>query len=105
MAEKNDILGFRIGRAFIHDVKLIATKTPDERARFAMSIIDRWALICSTPDGEDSHGRQKLKLTPETEVVDRAFRLAALAWQEMEKRGWAIDIPESAYDEAEKKSY
>lgn len=103
MAKSNDILSYRTTKTYGQPNLALSNKqVPDDRARFAMAIIERWALVSATPDGEDSAGRQKLKLTPEPEIVKRAFALADLAWQETLSRDWFIDIPESAYEEAEK---
>ena len=64
--------------------------------------IERWGLVASVPDGEDSAGRQKLRLPTPDELVTRAADIAAATWAECEKRGWLIELP--APDNASNKS-
>ena len=61
---------------------------PGMKARFAMSIMERWAMVAGDPDGEDSAGRSKLRLIEPDEVVHRACEISDHAFEEMEKRGW-----------------
>src|SRR5687767_8846104 len=75
------------------DVAICRTEVPNEQGELARDLISRFAIIAATPDGEDSSGRQKLRLMTEEECVDRAVHIAALAWEEFRERGWIVDIP------------
>jgi hypothetical protein len=69
-------------------------------ARFAMALIERWGLVAAQEDGEDSAGRQKVRLSSIKDVVDRAANTAALAIKEFSDRGWMVDVP--SYDDVTK---
>ena len=64
--------------------------------RFAMNIAERWAMVSATPDGEDSAGRQQMKHMPETEVIERAFTIARLAFERGRRLGWVVPLPTMA---------
>ena len=75
-------------RAIIH-----ARQCPSDEAKFMMAIIERWAMVAATPDGEDSAGRAKLGHLPIEDMVVRAADVAERAFKEVESRGWFIQIP------------
>jgi hypothetical protein len=66
---------------------------PDERVGFAMSIIEKHALVAAVPDGEDSAGRQRLAMPTPHEIVDRACDIADEAFKMFEARGWRQAMP------------
>jgi hypothetical protein len=66
---------------------------PDPRAGFAMQIIERFALIAATPDGEDSAGRQAMRLREPAEIASFASRVADAAFKEFQERGWLLAMP------------
>lgn len=74
------------------EITIYNTMRPEAEAVFAMLIIERWA-VQALPDGEDSVGRAKNKLTPLPDVVKRACDISELAFQEFKKRGWLFDVP------------
>ncbi len=76
------------------EVVVVLRKCPSSVAQLAANIAERWALVAAMPDGEDSAGRQKLRLPATEELVARSCDLAAGLWQEFEKRGWIMDLPE-----------
>lgn len=63
-------------------------------ANLAMQIVERWALVAGEPDGEDSAGRQKMKLPAAATLVARAFDLAEAAFAEAAKRDHLVDVPD-----------
>lgn len=76
-------------------VKPIVHKThePYTVARIAMSMAERWGMVAAMPDGEDSAGRQKLRvLTPE-ELANKACATAAALWKEFGERDWFYENP------------
>ena len=68
-------------------------KVPDPRARFAMALIERWGMVTGETDGEDSAGRQRIRLQSVEEVTERACGCATAAFAAFEKRGWLIAMP------------
>lgn len=63
------------------------------KADLAVRMIERWGVVVAEPDGEDSAGRQKLRMLSEIEVVQRACNMADLAIIEFESRGWVLALP------------
>lgn len=63
----------------------------------AGKFIERWAMVCATPDGEDSAGRQKLRLQTVEETVSRAFAMAEAFIEMARERGHTIALP--SYEE------
>ena len=66
----------------------------DLRARMALDIAKQCAMVVAESDGEDSAGRQRIRLLDAHEVALRAVRIAADMWDEFEKRNWLHDLPE-----------
>lgn len=69
---------------------------PDERARFALACIERWGMISCQTDGEDTAGRQKVRLMTSDEIVSRACEVSELAFEAFQRRGWLAEIPSYA---------
>ena len=76
------------GEVVIHNLD-----TPDSRGMLAMKILDHFSLISAKESGEDSAGRQKLKLMAPSEVAARACDLADAFFGEIERRGWLLKMP------------
>jgi hypothetical protein len=57
------------------------------RASIALRILDHFAIIAATDDGEDSAGRHKFKLHEPDALVDRAFDIAHLFVTKAEQLG------------------
>lgn len=96
----NDDMSFHVSRkeryrdgppaTVFHHLK----KELDNRARYAMAFIERWAMIAGEPDGEDTAGRQKTRrMTPE-EISTHACECVKAAYKEFEDRGWIVGIPD-----------
>jgi hypothetical protein len=69
------------------------SEVPDQIASFAMNLMERWGMVSAEPDGEDSAGRSKLRLSTPQEVVSRACQVSQLAFQEFADRGWLAKAP------------
>ena len=69
---------------------------PEAEAQMAFAFIERWGLAMGAPDGEDSAGRQRLKLMPPEELVDRAFTIAHLAIDRARSTGLIHQGPKMA---------
>lgn len=63
-------------RLFVHNTEL-----PEEEAKLAFALIERWGMVAGLPDGEDSAGRSKLRLSTPDELVERAFACAKKAFE------------------------
>jgi hypothetical protein len=61
-------------------------------AAYAMHLAERFALIAADNDGEDSAGRQKLRLATPKEVVERACKIAELMFVALRDRNWTLPI-------------
>jgi len=63
-------------------------------ARVAIEFVTKWGMVAGMPDGEDSSGRAKLRLSTPEEVVERACVISELLFAEIRKRkDWVVDIP------------
>jgi hypothetical protein len=82
------------------------TQVPNEEARFAMALVERFGLIAGKPDGEDSAGRAIINTLPVAETVARAFDLAGEAFRVMHERGLMLELLpyEEALDKAREES-
>jgi len=65
-------------------------------AAFACALVERWGMIASIADGEDSAGRSRLRLATPEELVERALAIAELTYREIRARGWGIECPLAA---------
>ncbi len=62
-------------------------------AAYAMAMIERWGLVMGATDGEDSAGRQQLKLMTVDELVTRAFDVSIAAFTMARERGLMVSTP------------
>ena len=60
------------------------------KSRIIVEMISRWGMVAGIPDGEDSSGRSKLRLSTEEELVNRAFKISDLMFNELELRDLMI---------------
>ena len=58
---------------------------PELEAKMAISFIEKWGMISGMDDGEDSSGRQKIRMATPEEVVERAFQIAKLTMDKARK--------------------
>ena len=68
-------------------------KATNPIACFAARLITEACKTAFDADGEDSSGRQKGRRLAPKEVVDYCTDMAAVAYEEFERRGWLIDVP------------
>jgi len=71
------------------------------KARVCLEMIQRWALVAAEDDGEDSHGRSKLKLSEPDALVNRATILTELAFKRFHEKNWIVKLP-SLHEATEK---
>lgn len=75
------------------EVSVQPTEVEFCQARLASDLMKNLSIVACVPDGVDLAGRSKLRLMTEIEVVERATKIADLAWTEYRKRGWLLDVP------------
>lgn len=66
---------------------------PNACASYAMDLAKHFALVAGIPDGEDTSGRQRLRLATPAEVASRACQVAEILFQQMGDRGWYHQVP------------
>ena len=76
------------------DITVFPKAAMNTRAQLATVLLEKWALVAGIPDGEDSAGRQKMRLPTPEELVDRACVIADEAVSAFERRGWLLELPE-----------
>lgn len=75
-------------------ISVFGLEHPTQEASLAFALIERWGMVACAADGESSDGRQKLRLMNPTELVDRAFSVAALTFERARDNGLMIDLPD-----------
>jgi hypothetical protein len=76
-----------------------------KKAILAANFVEHWGMVAGEPNGEDSSGRAKLKLSAPEDVVNRACEMVDLLYKEAEKRGWLIESPTIEELKAERKKH
>jgi len=69
------------------------TVVPDIRARIAVDIAKHCSMMTATEDGEDSGGRQKIRLMTPFEVANRAVDIANFMYERFEALEWLAEAP------------
>ena len=62
-------------------------------AQFANDLMKHLAIVAAVPDGEDSAGRQKMRMMTEMEVVLRATKIAEAAFAAHRVNGLILELP------------
>ncbi len=63
------------------------------RGAIALHLVEKWGTVAGEiADKEDSAGRAVLDVMPPADVVERAFTLADLTVNELEKREWIRSV-------------
>ncbi len=75
------------------EIKIVRLAVPTPQAELAMTLIERWGIVAGDVDGEDSAGRQKVRLQTVEELIERACKTAEAAMAEFQNRGWMMAIP------------
>ena len=65
----------------------------DLRARIALDIAKQLGMATAVEDGEDSTGRQQMRLLTPTEVANRAVDIAALMYNRFCENDWVVAAP------------
>lgn len=78
-------------RLIVHD-----TETAEYEAQAAFQLIERFGSVAAVPDGEDSSGRQRLRLQTPEELVERCFTIARLFMAEARRRNLVHILPDIA---------
>lgn len=70
----------------------------DPRATLASQMAERWGLVAGESDGEDSAGRQKLRLLTPPELAKRACEASEALFKEFTERDWLVKT--GSYEDA-----
>lgn len=92
MADDYEI-GFHSSYGQPSSVYLHFRTLPNTKAKFAMAMVERLALIAAEGDGEDSAGRQKLRRLDAKEIANIACDISDSLFDEFATREWLITIP------------
>ncbi len=85
---------FKDTERYLHpEVRVWDREHPELEARIAIEFVTKWGMVAALPDGEDSSGRQKLRMHRPAEMVDRAIECAGLLAEVLRKRGWMHITP------------
>ncbi len=71
----------------------------DPRAELAKELVKHFGVIAGVTDGEDSAGRQKIRMQESAELVERACNISDLMFAQFEARGWSLALPEPKLEE------
>ena len=88
-------------RESLPNAEVLHHEVLDMRARLAASFIERWGMVAAEPDGEDSAGRQQMKLMDPADLVWRACSVVDSLYIEFKDRNWIIELPTFAEMDAE----
>jgi hypothetical protein len=73
----------------------------DIRARMALDIAKHCSMMTAAEDGEDSTGRQKIRLLTPSEIATRAVDIASLMYDRFCELDWLADNPLLGEDETD----
>lgn len=90
MSDENKWYEFRVTT---YDTVKALKLTPTPMGILAENLLAKWGMVAATEDGEDSAGRQKMRLQTPEELAVRACDAADAIFAEFERRGWLIDVP------------
>jgi len=76
------------------DVGIWDTEHLEIEAKLAASMCERWGMVAAEADGEDTAGRQKLKLSTPAGLVERAFAVSKLFMDRARKDGLVHTSPD-----------
>jgi len=79
-----------------NEVTIYQTEHAQFEARIATEFAQHYGMIAAIQDGEDSAGRQKLRLLTPSEVAERSIDTARLLVEGFRKQGWMLQVPDLA---------
>lgn len=66
----------------------------DSRAILATDIVKHFGVVACVPDGEDSNGRQRMRLQTPDELVTRVCEIVDRMATAFTDRGWVLALPD-----------
>jgi hypothetical protein len=75
------------------EIIIYKTEVLFQEAQFANDLMKHLAIVAAVPDGEDTVGRQKMRMMTEREVVARATKIAELAFVTHRVNGLILELP------------
>ena len=88
---------YKIGNRYSNnrnEVMLHETEELSIEAKFTWDLVKQLGIVACVFDGEDTSGRQKLRLLEPSEVVDRATEIARLTFDSFRSKGWVTNLPD-----------
>lgn len=76
------------------EIRIAPAETGTVECTIAERLITHFGAIACESDGEDTSGRQKLRLMTPNELVARCFDIADVFCTAARQRGWLIPLPE-----------
>jgi len=70
------------------------TETLDHVGRLACVLVEKWGMVVAIPDGEDSAGRQRMRLPTPAELSSRALDIAETLMAVLRARGHVVALPD-----------
>lgn len=77
-----------------YSTNCLKTVSWSKLATFAAQLIERWGMVAAIPDGEDSTGRQKLRLLTPSELIERSFEITKKFESKITEMGWVRETTE-----------
>lgn len=81
------------------EISITENEYAEQEAKIAIEMIVKWGCVAAEPDGEDSSGRQKMKMMSEKTLVKRAFKAAKLAMDYARANGLIHTCPDKLEEE------
>jgi len=78
------------------------SQMPDQRMLLLTALLEKHAMVAAAPDGEDSSGRQRLRLSTPAELVARCAELVELSYSTAREKGWLVEIIRPSETDEEK---
>ena len=89
--DTNAVAGFDF---LARSVTVYRRKALDLTGELAYRLLERFAVVAAQPAGEDTAGRQALRLMPPEEIVQRSFQIARAFMAEADRMGNFIALPD-----------
>lgn len=75
------------------EITIEKTEVPGLVGILALEMVQKWGMVAGMPDGEDSSGRHKLRLSTPDELTDRAIITAELLQKKLQDGGHMLKLP------------
>ena len=73
--------------------RVIAAERIIGEAAYALALVERWGMVAAIPDGEDTAGRQRMRLATPEELAERAIATTTALFAAFRAAGWLVESP------------